>query len=487
MTSCFAHRRAAAGASVLAAALALGLAATFVPSAPALAQTAPGLRAPAAPALGGGIGGGIGSGANVPAPRPSAAGASRTPILVDRIVAVVNSEVITERELEQRMGFVEGQLRRQGVPMPPRDVLERQVLERMIVDRAQLQMARDTGVRIDDQMLDRALGRMAETNGMTTAQFRDRVERDGVPFARFREDLREDLLTTRLREREVDAKVQISDAEIDTFLAEQATTTPMEYLVSQILVRVPEGASPEQIERQRARAEQALAEVKGGADFSKVAASYSDAPEALTGGSLGWRSTDRLPQLFAETIGKMAPGQVSAPLRSPNGFHVLKLDDRRAVAGKSAVVGGPVTQTRARHILVRVNETVGEAEARRRLADIRERVAAGSADFAEMARQYSADGSAGRGGDLGWIYPGDTVPEFERAMDGLKPEQVSEPVRTPFGYHLIQVLERRNDEASPERQRLLARQALRERKIDEAYQDWLRQLRDRTYVEYRGE
>ena len=223
-----------------------------------------------------------------------------------------------------------------------------------------------------------------------------------------------------------------------------------------------------------------------GNDFGRLAAAFSDTPEAMSGGSLGWRPPDRLPQLFVDAVAKLNPGQVAPLLRSPAGFPVVKLVDRRS-AGTSAISTAPVTQTHARHILIRPNEIVTEDEAMRRLRDIKRRVETGTGDFAELARQYSVDGSAGRGGDLGWIYPGDTVPEFERAMNALAPGQVSEPVRTPFGIHLIQVLERRTDAASPDRVRQVARQALRERRIEENYQDWLRQLRDRTYVEYKLE
>src|SRR6266850_1583002 len=295
--------------------------------------------------------------------------------------------------------------------------------------------------------------------------------------------LEQQMLMARLREREVENRVQVSETEIDVFL-EQMKSRPeaAEYNLAHILVRVPEGASPERIRQARERAEQALAEAKGGAPFARLAASFSDAPDALQGGALGWRSHDRLPELFAEALAKMKPGDVNEPLRSPAGFHLLQLADRRG-AGAQA----PVLQTRMRHILVRTNEAVSESEARRKLLDLRERLVSGGADFAELARVHSDDGTAARGGELDWVYPGDTVPEFERAYEELKISEVSPPVRTPFGYHLIQVLERRSSDLSPERRRQQARQALRERKADEAYQEWLRQLRDQTYVELRLE
>jgi len=407
---------------------------------------------------------------------------------IDRVVAVVNNDVITLRELERRTEMASAQLRRQGTELPPRDVMLRQLLEQMIVERAQLQRAREYGIRIDDQQLDRALAGIAQENRLTLPQLRERVERDGQSFARFREDIRSEILRTRLREREVDAKVQVSEADIDAFLASQggqgAQGGSAEYRLAQILLRVPEGASPEQIERQRQRGEEILRQLEGGASFARLAAAFSDAPDALSGGLLEWRSADRLPELFANAAGSLDRGQVSRLLRSPAGFHLLQLVDKREGSGTS-LQSQPVTQTRARHILIRPNEVISEEEALRRLREIRERVQGGTADFAEMARQYSADGSAGRGGDLGWVYPGDTVPEFERAMNALSPGQVGEPVRTPFGVHLIQVLERRTDEASPERLRQRVREILRARRIEERFQDWLRQLRDSTYVEYK--
>jgi peptidyl-prolyl cis-trans isomerase SurA len=314
---------------------------------------------------------------------------------------------------------------------------------------------------------------------MTLTDFRKALESDGLTFDGWREQIREQMLLSRLREREVDDKVQVSDTELDLFL-EQMKNRPeaVEYNLAHVLVRVPDQASPERIQAARGRAEKALAEARGGTDFGTVAATYSDAPDALQGGALGWRNEDRLPELFAGALAKLQPGEVSPILRSPAGFHILKLLERRTAGADNA----PVEQTRLRHILIRTSDTVSDAEARRRIEQLRERIVHG-ADFAEIARTNSDDTTAARGGELDWVYPGDTVPEFERAYKELKIGEISQPVRTPFGYHLIQVLERRTSEASPERRRLQARQALRERKADEAYQEWLRQLRDSTYVE----
>jgi peptidyl-prolyl cis-trans isomerase SurA len=405
--------------------------------------------------------------------------------LVDRIVAVVNKEVITMSELNEAIDGAERQLRRQGTQAPEREVLERQLLERLILDKAQLQLARDTGVRVDEVQLDRAVQRVAEQNKMTLAEFRSALERDGVQFYQFRDDMRDQIVLTRLREREVDDKIQVSDTEIDLFLEEMKAQPGArdEYNVAHILIRVPDQASPERIESARAKAVKARADAAAGGDFARLAAGFSDAPDALQGGAIGWRTADRLPELFAGALGRMSPGEVSEVLKSSAGFHVIKLIERRGAGAPSA----PVTQTRLRHILIRTSETVSEAEARRRLLGLRERLASGAADFAELARANSDDGTAARGGELDWVYPGDTVPEFERAYQDLKPGEVSQPIKTAFGYHLIEVLERRSADLSPERRRLEARKVLRERKSDEAFQQWLRQLRDQTYVDLRLE
>ena len=413
---------------------------------------------------------------------------SRQPVLIDAIVAVVNTDVITMKELNDRLQIIEQRMRRQNMQVPPRDILQKQLLERQIVNRAQMQLARESGVRVDDAMLDRAVARIAEQNNVTVQTLRDQLERDGVSFARFREEIREEITLQRLREREVDNKLQITESEIDSFLASSATRnleTQQEINIAQILVRVPENASAQQVADRKKRAEQVIEQLKSGGEFAKVAASFSDAGDALTGGELGWRSPSRLPQLFVEAVEKLRDGELAPLVRSANGFHVLKLVGRRALGGSKATTTNLVQQTRARHILIKVNQIVSAGEAKRKLVELKSRLDNSAAKFEDLARLYSNDGSASKGGDLGWIYPGDTVPEFERAMNALKPGEVSQPIESPFGYHLIEVLERKTEELSRERQRLVARQALREQKLEEAYEDWLRQLRDRAYVEYR--
>lgn len=421
-----------------------------------------------------------------PAPSPAASGAARTGRAVDRIVAVVNDEVITANELRTRTALAEAQLRRQKIQPPAREVLERQVLERMIVDRAQLQLARETGVRVDDGTVNAAMGRVAESNGLTVPALRQRLEADGLSFNQFREDLRQDIIINRLREREVDNRIQISDSELDNFIAAQAGVAAdgQEVNLAQILLRVPENADPVRIEETRRSAEDLLAQLKGGAEFARLAASYSNAAEALQGGDLGWRNVDRLPTLFIDAIRDVKNGEVSGVVRSPNGFHILKVLGRRS-AVEARLATGPVQQTHARHILLRVSDLTPEPEVIRRLEDFKGRIEAGQVEFGTLARLHSVDPSGSRGGDLGWLYPGDTVPDFERAMNALKLNEISPPVRSPFGWHLIQVLERRTDQGTGDRARMQARLALRDRKADEAYQEWLRQLRDKTYVELR--
>ncbi len=417
-------------------------------------------------------------------PAPGLAREAPRVALVDRIVAVVGKEVVTLSELAERRESAERQLRRQGTPLPERQQLERQILDRLILDKAQLQLARENGIRVEESQLDRALERIAENNSMSLAAFRQVLDKDGIAFERFRDEVREQIEMQRLREREVDDRIEVSDTEIDQFLAEARTggSARSEFNLAHVLVRLPEQASPEQIDAARRKADKARAEAAAGTDFAKIAASYSDAPDALQGGAMGWRAEDRLPELFAGALKGMKAGAVSGVLRSPGGFHVLKLIDQRG-----AEEGALVQQTRARHILVRTSEVVSENDARRRLADLRERVVTGGADFAELARLHSADGSASRGGDLDWLLPGDTVPEFERVMNSLKPGEISRPEKSPFGWHLVQVLERRAAGLTPERRRMQARQAIKERKSEDAYQDWLRLLRDRTYVEMRLE
>ena len=405
------------------------------------------------------------------------------PLPADRIAAVVNDEVITLNELRTRLDLASEQLKKQGTPLPARDVFEKQMLERLVMDKVQLQRAREIGLRIDDGQLEQALQRIAANNKMSLTQFRNALQKDGIAFVKFREDIREEMTIARLRDREVESKIVISEGEIDNYLSAELAKggTADEYEVAHILLRSPESASPEQIQSLKLKAEQVFDRLKKGEDFAQLAAAYSDAPDGMKGGNLGKRSLDRLPAIFSEAVVKLNDGEVAPLLRSANGFHIVKL-----LSKSGGAILQPVQQTHARHILIKVNEIVSETDATHKLNDLLDRMKNG-AKFDELAKLFSQDGSASKGGDLGWVYPGVTVPEFERAMDQLQPGEVSQPIQTPFGFHLIEVLERRVQAASEDRQRDMARNILRERKMDEAYQDWLRQARDSAYVELRLE
>jgi peptidyl-prolyl cis-trans isomerase SurA len=399
---------------------------------------------------------------------------------IDQVVAVVNEDVITRHELDDRMRTVVEQLKKQGTPLPELKVLEKQILERMIVEMLQAQFARENGVRVDDNQLDVAITRIAQKNNFPTmAAFVTKLEAEGVNLKKFREEIRAEIVSTRLREREVESKLVISDTEVDNYLASNALkgAENEEYHLAHILVVVPEQASAEKIREARSRADQALAQLAGGADFAQVAAGLSDGKDALKGGDLGWRPGDRIPPLFMSELQTLKPGQNTAVLRSPSGFHILKLIEKRN--GSAPVV---ITQTHVRHILIKTSEVVSDADAKKLIQDIKQRIE-GGADFAEQAKRYSQDGSAQQGGDLDWLSPGQTVPEFEEAVNKLKVGEIG-MVQSQFGWHLIQVLARRNTDVSEQQKRQQARMSIGSFKSDELYQDWLRQLRDRAFVEY---
>jgi peptidyl-prolyl cis-trans isomerase SurA len=418
----------------------------------------------------------------------SPAPASSTPSLdksvpIDRVVAIVNDEALTQYDVNEQKRVVLGQMKSNNVTPPAPDVLEKQLLERLITERVLLQYAKDTGIRVDDTQVERTLARIAEDNKLSNEDFRKAVEREGIPFAKYRNDIRNEITVQRLREREVESRVNVSDAEVDHLIAtlDAQAGGEVEYRLAHILVTVPEQASTDQIDVRQRRAEQALSQVRSGTDFAQVAAGFSDAPDALQGGALGWRTPARLPTVFADPVRKMKEGDVSPVLRSASGFHIVKLLEVRSRNNPSVV-----EQTKLRHILVKVNETTSNDDAKVKIERIRDRIVQG-AKFEDQAKANSEDASAAKGGDLGWVSPGDTVPDFERAMNGLKPGELSGPVRTPFGWHLIQVQERRTQDVTKEKAREQARAALRQRKSEEAFQDWVRQTRDRSYVEIRAD
>lgn len=402
---------------------------------------------------------------------------------MDRIIAIVDQSVITEQELVDRTKSIVSQLEKKGGQLPAEDVLQKQILERLIVDSLQLQFAAQTGVKVDDGQLDKTIERIAEQNKLSLAEFKKALEADGVSFRKFREDIRSEIIISRLREREVENRVTISEGEIDNYLTTQSSNVGEndEFDISHILIRLPEDSSPEDLQKARAKTEQLLKSLNDGMRFEEASATYSDAPNALEGGSMGWRAASQIPGPFLESLKPLKAGEISQPFRSTSGIHILKLNDRRT--GSSSLI---VNQTHARHILIKLSEVVSEKEAKHKMDTIKERIENGT-KFEEMARQYSEDGSASTGGDLGWVNPGDTVPAFEKAMNELGLGEISPPIKTPFGWHIIQVMERRQQDMSKEAARLKARQEIRARKAEEAYSDWIRELRDKAYVELRLE
>jgi peptidyl-prolyl cis-trans isomerase SurA len=407
---------------------------------------------------------------------------------VNGIAVVVNDEVITKLELNDRINSIEKSLKAQGTALPTRAELEKQVLERMIIDRLQIQLGKEQGMRIDDINLDRALQRMAEANKATMQDMRNQIEREGTSFNVFREEIRDEILTQRVREREVESKIQVSELEVDNFLAAQAAATSknQELNLGHIMVRIPENATPEVIAQRMARAQDAYKKLRIGEDFAKLAAVYSDAPEALKGGEIGWREQEKIPTAFVDAVNKITfVGGYSEIVRSSNGFHIFKLIGKRDA--KPVVASNSIQQSNVRHILMRPTQAVTAVQVKSTLADLKQRLVNKTATFEELAKTYSVDSSASKGGDLGWVHPGDTFPEFEEVMNKLAINDVSDPVETQLGFHLIQVVERKVTEDSQERKRAEARQSVRARKSDEALQDWLRQLRDRAYVEFRNE
>ncbi len=405
------------------------------------------------------------------------------PRAADYIVAVVNSEPITNNEVRTRMLRFEQQLQQSGQPIPPRPEFARQVLERLISEKAQLQLARETGVKVEESTVDQAEQNVARQNHIDVAELRRRLAAEGLPLAQFREDLRNQLMLTRLRERELEPRVKVTDLEVEQYLREQqqGDAAPMELNLAHILIAVPENASEAQIAALRTKAQRVQERARAGEDFGKLARESSDSPGTANGGQTGLRSADRYPPLFVQAVQAVPEGGVSELVRSGAGFHIIKVIEKR----RGGLPGINVVQSHARHILLRPSAQLSEAAARQRLADFKKRIEAGQADFAQLAREFSQDASAANGGDLGWANPGLFVPEFEEAMNSLSPGQIAEPVVSRFGVHLIQLLERRQATLSQREQREVARNVVREKKLDEAYAQWAQDVRGRAYVEMR--
>jgi peptidyl-prolyl cis-trans isomerase SurA len=405
-------------------------------------------------------------------------------VKLDRIVAIVDKNAVTEQELEAKVRTVSEQLSKQGKQLPEERILRKQILERLIVDSIQLQLAEERGIKVNDVLLEKTIERIAEQNQMGVADFKTTLANDGISYNAFREDMRNEITIARLKESEINNRINISEGEVDNYLTTQENSKDgkqEEFELSQILIRTPEESSPKDIAAAQVKVEKVLAELNKGESFEKVSASYSDAPNALEGGNMGWRSSSQIPPGFLVLLKDMAVGEASKPIRSPNGFHIVKINNKRSA--DSALI---VEQTQTRHILIKLNEVVSEQEAKLKMDGLKERLDNG-ANFAELAQQYSEDGSASNGGDLGWVNPGDTVPEFETAMNALAPEEISQPVRSSFGWHIIQVLKRRKQDMTNQAARIKARKEIFSRKVEEAYDDWIHELRDRAFVELRLE
>lgn len=421
-----------------------------------------------------------------------AATPARADETLDGIAAVVNEDVVLESELRAEVDFMRQQMQRNGQRVPPDDVMRERILERLILENIQLQRAEQRGISVDDEAVNNALRNMADRNGTNLSGLRERVEADGMDFRRLRRDIRRQLIVSRLQQREVASQVQISDEEVDSALdrMEQSNQEEAEYNLRHILIGVSSDATDEEVDEARERAEALVEQLRDDADFASVATRESDGPEALEGGELGWRSATSLPDLFVDAIRELSTGAVSDPLRSPNGFHILKVEDRRGGAEQT------VTEIKARHILLQDESDAddpddpasAEAEGqspRERLEALRQRIEAG-ADFAEIAQASSEDqGSASRGGDLGWVGPGEMTPAFQQVIEGLEPGTLSEPFRSPYGWHLVEVLDKRQRQDVEEYQRNEARQSLYERELEQEAQRWRQRLRDQAYIDIR--
>jgi peptidyl-prolyl cis-trans isomerase SurA len=406
---------------------------------------------------------------------------SDTGVLVDGIAAVVNDGVVLLSELDSQTRMIVQRLREENTELPPQNVLIPQILERLIVNELQLQRAARAGIGIPDSMLNRALADVARRNGTTLGQLPELLARDGIDYNDYREEMRQQLILEQLRQREVVSRIGVTPRELEEYLERKrgAAYEDNRYKVSHILISIPAAATPDEIEAARERAEKVHEEILNGADFAAAAVAYSDAQNALEGGSIGWRDGDALPTLFAEIVPDLEPGTTAAPVRSPSGFHIVKLDE---VKGNERIMQD---QVRARHILLQTDEIMDDAVVEQRLREIRQGILEGD-DFAAIAKAVSQDpASAVEGGDLGWSGPGSFVPEFEAVLDELEPGEISEPFRSPFGWHIVELIGRRVHDATADIERQRAMMAIRESKLEEETELWLRQMRDEAFVEYR--
>lgn len=402
---------------------------------------------------------------------------------LDRIVAVVNDDAVMASELEERVVQARSQLAGRNIAVPDEAALRNQVLERMIVEEIQLQMAEEANLSVDDTELNRAVRSVAQNNDMSLDQFADTLEADGLSLAVVREQIRREMLMRQLQQRRVASGINISDREVQRYLEQQSGSNSTRYRLGHILVGLPQSPSPEQVQSAQREAGELYQQLQGGADFAELAAAQSDGSNALEGGDLGWRRAAETPAVFADVIPQLDVGQVSEPIRSPSGFHLIKLQDRDDGSQQQAVV----QEQRVRHILIETNPTQDAQQAEALAEKARQRIASGQ-DFAEVAQEVSDDrGSALNGGDLDWVRPGQMVPGFEEAMKSLPVGEISQPVRSRFGYHLIEVLERRQQDVTNEAQRNQIRETLFQRKANDELETWMQQIRNEAYVDNRLE
>lgn len=404
-------------------------------------------------------------------------------IPLDKIIAIVNENIITQVELDERVKLIVQQIKQQGSRLPSQETLNKQVLERLILEKLQLDMAEKTGIRVNDEMINRVIANIAKENRLSMPKFREVLKKDGFNFSDFRENIRREVTISRLRKIRVENKVNISEQEINNYLSQTLKDQSIddEYHLKHILVATPEAASPEQIEATKSKAQKIFNEIEQGANFAQKAIEVSDDELALKGGDLGWRKTAQLPTLFTSLVSKMRKNEIKGPLRSASGFHIIKLIEKRSKAQKRII-----NQTMARHILISPTQILSREDARQRINSIRQRINAGD-DFASLARASSDDkAAAAEGGSLGWVSPGMMVPAFEEEMNKLNPGEISKPFLTQFGWHIVQVMSRRKHDNTEQFQRSQAIKLIRKRKTEEAIQDWLRRLRAEAYVDYRS-
>lgn len=405
---------------------------------------------------------------------------SKDAVLIDRILAVVNDDVITEQELKKELGLIKKQILARQQRLPPQNILEQQVLERIILRRLQLQLAERNHIKVDDEAVNKTILQFANDNNLSLSQYRSALEQEGFAFSDYREGIRDEMTISRLRQRQVVNRVNVSPQEVEDFLSTQSSQGNVtdEYQLAHILVSVPESASSEEIDKRREKAEAIIADINSGSDFSQLAISQSDGQQALDGGDLGWRALAQVPSLFTNIVSSLQVGESSDLIRSPSGYHIIKLVDKRSPTQKNLI-----TQTRVRHILIRPNQVTTAEMARTRLSQLRQRIIDGD-DFSDLARSNSDDsGTAAKGGELGWINPGNLVPEFEGVMNKMQANEISAPFRSPFGWHILQVQERREFDNTKDSQLNSARNAIRQRKIEERTELWLRNLRDEAFVD----